>query len=101
MSFWMMFGFFGIIWVPAILMFLIGGVDIQHKIGGSLVCLAFWFLMSGGMWFQEKANDEAWNNGFCDCGQHWELNGVTRSKNGSETKYYSCPDCYTEIQINH
>lgn len=89
----------GIIWAPAILLFAIGGVDKKHKIVGSLICLAFWVFMALGLWGQAVGNAERWNNGYCECGQHWELNAVDKSRNGSETKYYSCPECFTEIKI--
>lgn len=99
MSFWIMFAVFGLIWIPCILLFALGGADAKHKITGSLICLGFWFLMSVGLWGQEMGNQERWNDGYCVCGQHWELKGVDKNRHGSETKYYSCPDCYREIEI--
>lgn len=101
MNFWIIFGLFGLMAVPCIAMFVVCGADIQHKVGGAIVCVVFWFLVSGGLYFQEVGNAERWNDGFCECGTHWELKGVTKTKMGSETKYYSCPECYKEIEINH
>ena len=101
LGFWTMFGLFGLVFVPCVLLFALGGVDAKHKIMGSLVCICFWFMFAGGIYFQEVCNAEKWNGGYCECGQHWELNGVTKTKNGNETKYYSCPECYTEIEIIH
>ena len=100
-GFWTMFGLFGVIFVPCVLLFALGGADVKHRIVGSLVCICFWFLFSGGLYFQEVGNEERWNDGYCECGQHWELKGATKTKNGSETKYYACPECYTEIKIIH
>ena len=101
MDFLIVFLVLGLVWVPCILLFAIGRDDIKGKITGSLVCLAFWLVMSLGLWGQDVYNTEKWNNGYCECGTHWELNGVTKTKNGSVTKYYSCPECYTEIEINN
>lgn len=90
----------GIIWIPCIILFLIGGKDLKHKIIGSLICIAIWVLMAGGLYFQEIGNQQRWNDGYCQCGQHWELSAVVRSRsNSSEKKYYTCPNCYTEIVI--
>ena len=87
-GFWTMFGLFGVIFVPCVLLFALGGADAKHRIVGSLVCICFWFLFAGGIYFQEVGNAERWNDGYCECGQHWELKGATKTKNGSETKYY-------------
>ena len=97
-QFFRVFGIFGIICVPIILMFLIGGVDWKHKLGGSLVVLIFWFLFAFGLFFEAKGKAEAWNNGYCECGAHWELVGVAKSHStSSTTKYYACPNCHAEI----
>lgn len=101
MNFWITFGCFGFIAIPCILLFVCCGVDAKHKIGGSLVVIAFWVIISGAMYCQEQGNQERWNDGFCDCGQHWVLSGVSRTRAGTETKYYSCPNCYKEIKIIH
>lgn len=100
-DFWIIFGVLGLFAIPCILLFITVGTDKEHKIIGSLVCICFWFLVSGSIYLQDLSNAEKWNNSYCECGQHWELKGVTRTKNGSETKYYACPECYIEIEINH
>ena len=56
-------------------------------------------LVIGGAVLQAKHNQEVWNNGYCECGGHWELKGATRVKNGATTKYYACEKCYEEIKI--
>ena len=48
---------------------------------------------------QANINQKAWNEGYCECGTHWELKGATKVKNGSTTKYYACPNCFEEIEI--
>lgn len=101
MNFWIIFGGIGLFAIPTILLFICCGVDAKHKICGFLVVIIFWFIFAGGLYFQEQGNNERWNNGFCECGQHWELSGVNKSRNGTETKYYTCPDCYKEIEIIH
>jgi hypothetical protein len=100
-NFLIIVGVLGLFFVPCVLMFAPCGADAKHRIVGSLVCICFWFLVAGGIYFQAVGNTERWNDGFCECGTHWELKGVTKTKNGSETKYYACPNCYTEIEIIH
>lgn len=99
-NFLIVFGALGLVFVPCVLMFALGGADAKHRIVGSLVCILFWFAFAGGLYSQEAFNAEKWNDGHCECGQHWELKGASKTKNGSETKYYACPNCYTEIEIN-
>ena len=48
---------------------------------------------------QANINKELWNDGYCECGHHWELKGATKIKNGGTTKYYACPNCFEEIEI--
>lgn len=101
MDFWIIFGVIGLFALPLAFMFAYCGVDTKTKVFGSLFVIAFWVLFSGALYFQEQGNQERWNNGFCECGQHWELSAVNKTRNGTETKYYTCPDCYKEIQIIH
>ena len=98
-AYWINFLIWGLAFVPVVLLFLLGGVTVKIKIGGSLFALAFWFLTATALFYQEKGNEERWNGGYCPCGTHWELEAVSETKNGTKTKYYSCPDCYKEIQI--
>lgn len=100
-NFLIVFGVLGLVFVPCVLMFALGGADAKHRIVGSLVCICFWLAFAGGIYGQEVTNAKSWNGGYCECGQHWELKGASKTKNGSETKYYACPNCYTEIEINH
>lgn len=90
-------GILGAVFVPAIIMFLVCGVDAKHKIGGALICLFFWAIMSGGIALDISIKADTWNNGYCNCGHHWELAGATKTRSGSTTKYYYCPNCYAEI----
>lgn len=97
-NFWIAFGFLGIAFMPFIIMFLVGGVDWKHKIGGSIAILIFWVLVAGGFTLDGMGKRDAWNDGYCDCGTHWELRAVSKSRTGVETKYYVCPNCYAEIR---
>jgi hypothetical protein len=97
--FWFTFGFFGLLCVPLIIMFLVCGADRKHKLGGAIAVIIFWVAFSGGLWLDGKGKADKWNNGYCECGTHWELRGATKSRNGVETKYYVCENCYKEIQI--
>ena len=89
-----------IIFIPVILMFVVGGVDRKHQVGGSIVVIIIWIIFTLGVTYEAEMNEKVWNNGFCECGTHWELEGVSKYRN-HETKYYTCPNCYTEIEINN
>ena len=93
-------GFMGLLFLPIIVMFLLCGADTKHKVGGALFTFAFWLLFAGGITLQNHHNDTLWNGGYCSCGSHWELSGASKTRNGSTTKYYSCPKCYNEITIS-
>lgn len=97
-NFWITFGFYGLAFVPFVLLFLIGGVDLKHKLGGAIAILLFWLLVAGGTTLEETRKADLWNGGFCECGTHWELRGAAKSRTGNETKYYACPNCHAEIR---
>lgn len=97
--FWIIFAACGIIGIPCVLLFASGGATAKRKVFGSLAGVVMWFMLAGGMYFQEVGNTERWNEGQCECGTHWELSAVTRSRTGTETKYYTCPSCHNEIKI--
>ena len=99
--FWFIFGGIGLLAIPSILMFITCGATKKNKIGGAAFCLCFWLFASVLLWGQEVGNQERWNNGFCECGEHWELSAVSKTRSGTETKYYSCPTCHNEIEIIH
>ena len=92
------FGCLGIVFGMMAVMFLVCGADKKHKIIGALVCVGFWLLMSGGLYLDASLDADAWNGGYCECGTHWELAGATTTKHGQTIKYYSCPNCYAEIE---
>ena len=96
--FWLVFGLFGLLFVPIIIMFIALGVDKKHKIVGALICFAIWWIFSLGLFFDAKSDAQVWNGGYCDCGTHWELRGASKDRYGHETKYYSCPNCHAEIE---
>ena len=98
MTFWSIFGLIGILCVPLIIMFLVCGIGLKRKIGGALAILIFWFLFSGALVLDETNKADNWNGGYCECGTHWELRGATKSRTGTETKYYACPNCHAEIR---
>ena len=99
--FWWIFIGLSLMAIPMAIMFLTCGATRGNRIGGTVFVLCFWLLTSVLLWGQEVGNQERWNNGFCECGEHWELSAVDKSKHGTETKYYSCPACYNEIEIIH
>lgn len=97
-NFWIVLGVSGLAWVPAMLLFLLGGVNKKTKVGGALVCLALWMFMSVALFSEAWVKNNDWNGGYCECGEHWELRATTKSRNGEVTKYYACPECFAEIE---
>ena len=101
MNYWIFFIVYGLLAIPCIAMAISFGDTIKEKIKRAGVGFVFLILVSVAMWGQSVSNAEKWNGGFCECGAHWELKGASKSRTGGETKYYSCPECYEEIEINY
>lgn len=100
MSFWVVFALYATLSIPCFVL-VFGFADMGWKtvIVRSLVVLAFWFAIAGVSWAMAKNNDDKWNDGYCQCGTHWELRGASQYRS-SHTKYYVCPSCHAEIEIN-
>ena len=99
MNFWITFAFFGLIAIPLIIVLLICGANLKYKLGGAFAVLVFWFILAGSLTLDASIKEERWNGGFCECGEHWTLAGGSKSRNGTETKYYRCDNCHNEITI--
>ena len=98
--FWICFGFFGLAFVPAILMILICGYTWRIKIGGAIVCLFFWLAISSAMYAEDKWDNEMWNNGICSvCEGEYTFSSATKYRT-SHHYYYTCDDCGHTIEIN-
>ena len=78
-------------------MFIVCGVDFKHKFWGATIVLLLGAMMFIGLVTEAKVAEDAWNGGHCECGGTWELRGVTKSRNGTVTKYYVCDECRHEI----
>ena len=100
MSFWIVFALFGTLGIPFMVLALVYGEDWKGKLFGCGVVLVIWFTVACGCTFGHDVNAEKWNDGYCKCGTHWELKGASQYRS-SHTKYYACPNCYAEIEINH
>ena len=99
-EFWVCFGVMGLVGVPAILLFALGGADAVHKIGGSAVVLAFWLLISVACTFEMKWDAEDWNNGICSvCEGEYKFSGATKYRT-SHYYYYTCENCDHTIELN-
>ena len=90
---------FSSISIPCIIFVCLDAETLKGKIIGTIIVIIFWLAFSFGLWGEAKYESMVWNGGYCDCGEHWELRGASKSRMGTETKYYSCPNCHTEIQI--
>jgi GPH family glycoside/pentoside/hexuronide:cation symporter len=49
-EFLVIFGIMGLMFIPLILMFLVGGVDKVHKIGGAIVMVIIWIIRPANVW---------------------------------------------------
>jgi hypothetical protein len=92
------FIFSGLIFGSIALMFACCAADNKTKIWGAIISLLLGALFAFGLYFDGMAKNDAWNDGYCECGAHWELGGATRTKSGQTIKYYFCPECYAEIE---
>ena len=94
------FGFMGLVFIPAILMFLTCGCTRDNKIGGAIACPLFWLAISGAMYAENKWDNEMWNNGICPmCKGEYNFSGATKYRT-SHHYYYTCDDCGHTIEIN-
>ena len=91
---------FGAFAVPCLCLAIAFGEDWKGKLFGCGVICVIWLTFAVGCSFAGNANAEKWNGGYCKCGTHWELRGASQYRT-SHTKYYVCPDCYAEIEINN
>ena len=99
-DFWICFGFMGLLFVPAILMFLICGCTRGNKIGGAIGCLVFWLLISGAMYGEAEYDTNTYNNGVCIvCEGEYKFSGATKYRT-SHHYYYTCENCDHTIETN-
>ena len=99
-DFWICFGFMGLLFVPAILMFLICGCTRGNKIGGAIGCLVFWLLISGAMYGETEYDTNTYNNGVCIvCEGEYKFSGATKYRT-SHHYYYTCENCDHTIELN-
>ena len=99
-NFWICFGFMGLLFVPAILMFVICGCTRGNKIGGAIGCLVFWLLISVAMCGEIEYDIDTYNNGICSvCEGEYKFSGATKYRT-SHHYYYTCENCDHTIELN-
>ena len=91
---------FGLLAIPCVVLAIEFGDTWKEKLFGCAVICVIWLTLAGGCAFGHDINEEKWNGGYCKCGTHWELKGASQYRT-SHTKYYACPNCYAEIEINN
>lgn len=65
-----------------------------------IFCIAIALAILGGC-LSAINNDNAWNNGKCDCGGAWHLFDIEKShKTNSTYYYYKCEHCENIIQLS-
>ena len=92
------FALMGIIFGSLAIMMTMGAKTKKGKIASIVFCVVAWLVFSFALYGEGMAKNNVWNDGYCECGTHWELAGATRTKSGQTIKYYSCPNCYAEIE---
>lgn len=76
-------------------------LSVFKKILSVIAVFVFFGTMSGGLITLEHKNDYVtWNNGYCECGNEWELKNVEHIKNGGNKYYYWCDDCGNIIELS-
>ena len=64
---------------------------------GLAICLAIGLSLA-----EAYADETAWNGGHCaECGNGYELSGVSHIRNGGDLFYYSCEECGDTIRTHH
>ena len=89
---------FGIVAIMLGALFFIGAETKKSKLIVVIACVIAWLLCAFGVWGSAMLDANEWNNGYCECGGQWQPYGVSESRYGAITKYYYCPNCYTEIE---
>ena len=85
------FGFMGLLIVP-------GQNKTVSKVFTIILLVIAWILASVGIWAANEGKKDRWNDGFCECGTHWELRGGSENRH-HRRKYNVCPNCYAEITM--
>lgn len=78
--------------LPLVLAILIPDT-VWGKIAASAVVLAVTFVLTFGMYAEQKSDSNRWNNGVhIDCGGAYQFSSATDWR-GSKTYYYTCDKC--------
>ena len=96
--FWISFALYAIVFLPMICIILFYPTTWKTRFIGIAIVLILWIFIAFGVLADAKTDIKVWNNGYCECGTHWELRGASKSHYGYETKYYVCPNCHAEIE---
>ena len=67
---------------------------------GIILSLAIGFGLTGALYTEQRQENEAWNNGYCECGGEFKLTAVTKTNIGGKTFYYTCKDCGHTIETS-
>lgn len=74
---------------------------VVKTLAGILTAALVGLAVGGMLTTSEKIDEARWNNGQCEeCGGEWRLNGVTTTRMGSKTYYWSCLDCGNVIETS-
>lgn len=99
-EFWIIFIAYGVLFIPVVFFFVSCGATKEVKKWGAIVGIILWGFVALMCNLNVVNNRTIWNNGYCECGAHWELTAASKYR-GTETKYYTCPDCFNEIELSY
>lgn len=61
---------------------------------GAIISLLVATAIGGALTADYAYKEHEWNNGICvECGGEYKFKSAAKSRNGSETRYYTCEDC--------
>lgn len=65
-----------------------------------ILALVIGFGLTSLLMLERKVDEQAFNNGYCECGGEWDLFDVEYRKNSGSLYFYKCAECESIIRLN-